>query len=221
MAKTCSGLPHENSLAGRRLALLAIGGIVLYIVLDALLFYLRPDVSLLHNPESDYGNGPWAWIMDANFLLRCLLSLAAVGAFWYALPRSGSLRLALGLLTAWALASGALAFFPDDPVGAPPTNHGLFHLVAAILSFLAVLLATLLLTVALSRLWHERLAVALLTAIWLVAALSLLLLVFGGFKPESLGGLYERLFLGFELLWIATVMWRLRSRFRATEEFAA
>lgn len=88
----------------RRLALLSLLGIALYILLDILLFFLRPDLSILHNAESDYGNGQWAWIMDSNFLLRCILSLTAVGALWYALPRSRISRLALGLLAVWALA---------------------------------------------------------------------------------------------------------------------
>ncbi|HEY8325186.1 MAG TPA: DUF998 domain-containing protein, partial [Ktedonobacterales bacterium] len=64
--------------AARTLALLSLVGIILYVVIDVLLFVLRPELSLLHRAESDYGNGQWAWLMDANFLLRCALSLAAV-----------------------------------------------------------------------------------------------------------------------------------------------
>jgi len=64
----------------RRIALLCLGGIALYVALDVLLFFLRPDLPLLRHAESDYGNGPWAWIMDVNFLLRCAFSLAAAGA---------------------------------------------------------------------------------------------------------------------------------------------
>jgi hypothetical protein len=45
-----------------------------------LLGFLRPRYSLLYNAESDYGRGPWYWVMDLNFLLRCALSLAAAGA---------------------------------------------------------------------------------------------------------------------------------------------
>ena len=62
-------------------ARLALAGVVLYAVIDTALVFLRPQFSILHNAESDYGSsGPWAWLMDLNFLLRCALSLAVVGA---------------------------------------------------------------------------------------------------------------------------------------------
>ena len=66
--------------AERRLAWLAVSGVLIYAALDVGLAVLRPDVSLLHDPESDYGNGPWAWVMDVNFLVRCGLSIAVVVA---------------------------------------------------------------------------------------------------------------------------------------------
>jgi len=191
----------------RRIALLCLGGIALYVALDVLLFFLRPDLPLLRHAESDYGNGPWAWIMDVNFLLRCAFSLAAAGALWLALPRSLTARIAIGLLTLWAIASGVLAFFADDYEGIAPTAHGKIHLLVAGVAFLCCLLATLLLTIVLARHWRNQAIVAALAAIWLVAALGLFLLIRSGFRPGSLAGLYERIFLGGELLWIAAAMW--------------
>lgn len=188
------------------LALLSLCGIILYVAIDVLLFFLRPDLSIVHRAESDYGNGPWAWIMDVNFLLRCALSLAAVFAFWYAIPRTLLSRIALGLLTVWAIASGILAFFPDDYEGTPPTTHGKIHLLAAGIAFLCCLLATLLLTGVLARLWHRLLIVAALGVSWLVAAVGLFLLTRRGFALGSPAGLYERIFLGFELLWLTLAM---------------
>ncbi len=196
----------------RRVALLCLSGIALYIALDVLLFFLRPDLPLLRRAESDYGNGPWAWIMDANFLLRCAFSLAAAGALWAALPRSLTSRIALGLLTLWAFASGVLAFVADDIEGAPTTTHGKIHLLAAGVAFLSCLFATLLLTVMLTRLWRSSAIGAALVVIWLMAALGLFLLIGVGFHPGSLAGLYERIFLGGELLWIAVAMWGVYQR---------
>jgi hypothetical protein len=189
--------------------MLSLVGLVVYVALDVLLFFLRPDLPLLRHAESDYGNGPWAWIMDVNFLLRCAFSLAAVGALWIALPRSVTSRIALGLLALWAIASGGLAFFADDIERAPLTAHGRLHLLLAGVAFLSCLLATLLLTSALARHWRHRPIVVSLIVIWLVAALGLALLIAVGFHPGALDGLYERIFLGFELLWIAVVMARL------------
>src|SRR5579872_3629583 len=190
----------------RRLALLSLLGIVLYVVLDILLFFLRPDLPILRHAESDYGNGPWAWIMDFNFLLRCFLSLAAAGALWYTLPRTANSQIALGLLVVWAIASGLLAFFPDDYEGTPATAHGRIHLAAAAIAFLGCLLATLLLTRELARHWGWRPIAATLGVFWVIAALGLVLLTLVGFRPGRLDGLYERIFLGFELLWLTVAM---------------
>lgn len=197
----------------RTLAGLSLLGVLVYIALDALLFFLRPDLPILHHAESDYSNGPWSWLMDVNFLLRCALSLAAVVALWSLLPRSIVNRLALGLLAMWAICSGVLAFFSDDEQGAPATPHGEIHLVAAGLGFLCCLVATFLLTGALARVSRSRPLAVTLAALWLLALLGFLLLLLFGFHPRGLGGLYERIFLGAELLWLAVAMgWVLRLR---------
>ncbi|HEY8324939.1 MAG TPA: DUF998 domain-containing protein [Ktedonobacterales bacterium] len=196
--------------AARTLALLSLVGVILYIVIDVLLYVLRPELSLLHRAESDYGNGQWAWLMDANFLLRCALSLAAVGALWSVLPARGRNRLALGLLAVWAICSGVLAFFSDDEPGAAATPHGKLHLAAAAIAFLCCLIATFLLTGALAR---STALAAMLSAAWGIAAAGFILLIVLGLHPNALGGLYERLFLGGELLWLAVAMgWLLRLR---------
>ena len=59
-------------LSVRSLAWLAIGGGIAYVAIDVVLRFLRPAYSLLYNAESDYGRGPWYWLMDFNFLLRAL-----------------------------------------------------------------------------------------------------------------------------------------------------
>lgn len=197
----------------RTLAGLSLLGVLVYVALDVLLFFLRPDLPILHHAESDYGNGPWSWLMDVNFLLRCFLSLAAVGALWSLLPRSALNRLALGLLAVWAICSGVLAFFSDDEQGAPATPHGSVHLLAAGIAFLCCLVATFLLTGALARLSRSRLLAVALAVVWALALIGFLLLLFFGFHPRGLGGLYERIFLGAELLWLAVAMgWALRLR---------
>lgn len=118
---------------GRHWAWISVAGVVLYVAIDACMAVLRPDVSLLHDAESDYGNGAWSWLMDLNFLIRAVSSIAAVLAIaplvsvslrarvTNARPMSASrgigettgttaARVGLGLIVAWTLASGLLAF---------------------------------------------------------------------------------------------------------------
>ncbi len=96
----------------------------IYAAIDTALVFLRPQFSILHNAESDYGSlGSWDWLMDLNFLLRGALSLAAVRGVTLAVgeeEQRARLSLGLRLLTVWAAASALLAFFPDDPARERP-----------------------------------------------------------------------------------------------------
>ena len=120
------------------LARFTLAGIVVYVAIDVLLAFLRPGYSLLHNAESDYGRGPWFWVMDANFLLRCALSLALAGALYQAPSRSGrperQARRGLGLLAGWAVCSGLLAFFADNPAGYPKLVSGQVHVLLGLVA---------------------------------------------------------------------------------------
>ena len=79
---TAPVLPPRQRTAPSRakpLARLTLAGVAVYVAIDVLLAFLRPGYSLIYNAESDYGRGPWFWVMDINFLLRCALSLAIAG----------------------------------------------------------------------------------------------------------------------------------------------
>ena len=185
------------------LAVLALVGVVVYVGIDVLLAFLRPGYSLLYNAESDYGRGAWFWVMDLNFLLRCALSLAAVGALALAAASDARPRIGLALLTAWAVCSGLLAFFADDLEGQPLHGSGIVHLVLAFIAFACVTIATVVISVALSRepQW-ARVRIVLLT-VSLAGVVAFLLLGSAIGHKHAPCGLYERIFLGLELLWIA------------------
>ncbi len=187
----------------------AIGGIVLYVAIDVALVFLRPRFSVLHNAESDYGSkGAYAWLMDLNFLLRGLLSLAVVRALRLVSGESRRLRVGLVLLVTWAVASGLLAFFPDDPVGT--VTHGLakVHLLLAAIAFIAVVLGTRISTRSLFRDPRWRPVIVPLAVLSWGALVPVLLLGRAHLRPHSLGGLYEKLFLAVELAWfLVAAVW--------------
>jgi len=195
----------SGRLSARALAWTAIAGVAGYVAIDVALAFLRPDYSLLYNAESDYGHGgSWAWLMDANFLLRCLLSLAAVGALAKAAGPGGRIRAGLALLAAWAVCSGLLAFFPDDLEGQRVHGSGAVHIALALVAFLCVAVATIVIAahLRLDPRWHG--SAGLLLTVAVAGAVALLVLGAAGHKhAHPPGGLYERIFLGLELLWIA------------------
>jgi len=191
------------------LARLAIAGILVYVALDVALLFLRPHFSVLHNAESDYGSaGPYAWVMDLNFLLRCAFSLAVARALMLAGDgRERAAPIAHGGLIVWALASGALAFFPDDPVGTPTHGLGKVHLALAFIAFAGVIVGTIAGSRAARTQPLLRSRATVLAVLAYAAIVPVALLGHAHLRPNSLGGLYEKLFLAIELAWLFVVSW--------------
>jgi hypothetical membrane protein len=219
------------------LARFTLAAVAVYVAIDVLLAFLRPSYSLLYNAESDYGRGPWYWVMDLNFLLRCALSLALASALYQTLRRDartqdartpdartpdartldartpdGRARAGLALLVTWAICSGLLAFFADDPEGTPQHGSGVVHLVLAIIAFIAIAVGAILISASLMSDPAWRSAAPALLAISIAAALACLVLGGANKHHHAPGGLYERIFLGLELLWIAVAALAITSR---------
>jgi hypothetical membrane protein len=197
----------------RALARIAIAGIAVYFAIDIALVFLRPHLSVLHNAESDYGSkGAYAWLMDVNFLLRCGLSLAAVLAIWRFERGAGAVRSGLVLLTVWAVGSGLLAFFPDDPVGTTIHGRARVHLVLAGIAFVAVIVGTRMITRAFRNELRWKPVILLLAVLSWGALVPIVLLARAHLRLHSLGGLYEKLFLAIELGWfLVASLWIARS----------
>jgi hypothetical membrane protein len=199
------------------LARAAIAGIALYVAIDVALVFLRPEFGVIHDAESDYGSkGSYAWLMDLDFILRCVLSLAVVQAIRLVSRHSPRLNAGLALLAVWAVSSGALAFFPEDPVGT--ATHGLakVHVLLAGIAFLCVILGTRITTRALRRLPSWRPLGRLLMLLSWGAVVPVLLLGQAHLRPHTAGGLYEKLFLGAEPAWLlAAAAWIASARVEA------
>jgi hypothetical protein len=145
--------------------------------------------------------------MDVNFLLRAALSLAAIRALYLAAGAKGRMLVALTLLGVWAVCSGALAFFADNPVGTPLHGSGRVHLALALVAFLAVLVGTLAASFALRCMPPFQAAGRWLLKTAVLAIVPLLLLGHAHLRTHSLGGLYEKLFLAIELAWLGLAAW--------------
>jgi hypothetical membrane protein len=185
------------------LAQFTLAGIVVYVAIDILLAFLRPSYSLIYNAESDYGRGPWYWVMDINFLLRCALSLAIAGALYRVLRPEGRTRGGLYLLVTWAICSGLLAFFADDIEGTPQHGSGVIHLVLAFIAFTCITIGLIMISASMMSDPAWRPVAPVLLGISIAGAIAYLLQGAALRHHHAPGGLYERIFLGLELLWIA------------------
>ncbi|MGH9123414.1 MAG: DUF998 domain-containing protein [Acidimicrobiales bacterium] len=186
------------------LARACLMGIGIYVVIDVILKFLRPGYSLLYNAESDYGRGPWFWVMDANFLLRCALSLALVLALARQTGHDRRLKAGLVLLVVWAACSGLLAFFADNIEGQPVKGSGGVHVLLAAVAFLCVAIAAVLLSVRLRAVDGWASITPALLALALAGVVAFLALGATAGHRHLPGGLVERIFLALELAWIGT-----------------
>jgi hypothetical membrane protein len=184
-------------------ARIAVAGIAVYVAIDVALVFLRPHLSVLHNAESDYGSkGPYDWLMDLNFLLRCGLSLAAALAIWRFQRGADTVRTGLVLLGVWAVCSGLLAFFPDDPVGTTVHGAARLHLLFAGIAFIAVIVGAPMTTRGLRGDARWRPVIVPLGVLAWGALVPVVLLAHAHLRERSFGGLYEKLFLVVELVWL-------------------
>ncbi|MDA4115898.1 MAG: DUF998 domain-containing protein [Thaumarchaeota archaeon] len=194
---------------GARLLLAAtIGGIALYVVLDAIAQSLPPHYSPISQAESDLAVGPYGYVMAVNFVNRGLFSLLFIYSLARSVPSREGFRTGLGLLGVWAVGALILAVSPTD-VSGPATVHGFVHLVVATLAFLGAAIGT----VSLSRAFRRDPALGAVSTYAMplaVLALAFFFVLYGGpavfpHAAAKVGGLVERLFIGLVLAWMLTV----------------
>jgi hypothetical protein len=199
-----------NAPRARLLARMTLVGIALYVALDIIAQALPPHYSPISQAESDLAVGPYGYVMSINFIVRGLLSLAALQALRDGLPAAARSRTGDVLVGIWAVAAIILAFSPTDLPGQHPTPHGVIHLVVAAVAFIAGAVGALLISFRLRA--DSRLRSIVPSALAIAAGACVILLVIGlQIGAHHYFGLIERLFLGLVLLWLAVVAARLQS----------
>jgi hypothetical membrane protein len=197
----------------RQLFWIVIAGILLYVVLDVIAQLLPPHYSPLSQAESDLAVGRYGYIMTINFVNRGILSLVFIYAFMKTVNLSGvnsrQYWLGISLLGVWGIGALLLAAFPTDVPATPISWHGAIHLLVAVLAFLGGAFGELSLSLRFgpnnkwSALKRYALPISVLAVIFCLVDLGLPFLAHH--LAASIGGLVERIFLGFVLLWMAVV----------------
>lgn len=207
------GLSNISQSTAFRFYWIAIVGVILYVVLDAVAQSLPPHYSPIRDAESDLAVGPYGYIMAINFLIRGILSLAFIFAFVKTIDLTGarraSFRTGYILMGVWAVGAILLAFFPTDVPATPMSWHGAIHFVVAIIAFIGGAFGAF----ALSRNFNGNPvlngAKKIATPLTFLVLLFWVIEFFTPFVAPHLvtrfGGLFERLFLGSVLLWILSV----------------
>lgn len=217
-AEPNSGLeaPQEGATQvgrARILFALALGGVILYVALDALAQSLPPHYSPVSQTEGLLAVGPYGYIMTLNFINRGVFSLCFL--FGLALTVNAAdvmtsrFRRGGYLFGAWSVGALLLAAFPADLGGAPSTWHGMIHFVVAIVAYMGGALGSLYLSLGTARNSSAGRARRMAIPLALLTAPLCGVVLLGGLAAPGFfagyGGLVQRVFLGSVLLWIGAV----------------
>jgi hypothetical protein len=125
----------------------------IYVVVSLAQAVLREGFDLSRHEWSLLANGPWGWIQIANLVLTGLMVVAAAVGYRRRLTDGIGRSWAPRLLAVYGISIVAAGIFTADPMSgfplgtpegppASPTVHGLLHLAAGSVGFLAVIATT-------------------------------------------------------------------------------
>lgn len=185
-------------------------GLTLFTVFIVLLHILQPEVTFLYDAMSYYVHGSGGWLLPAS------LTALGLGSLTLSLELIRRMRGTLGYagitcLALWGISLLVAAVFPTDPMGSwdqPPSTSGMIHFAAAIVSFIFLVIAALLLTRKLGK--DPRWSPVKKSIVWLagLTAVSFILLmvsifsIFASSGAPLYFGLTERLFIFIGSGWI-------------------
>ncbi|MGH8320725.1 MAG: DUF998 domain-containing protein [Gammaproteobacteria bacterium] len=186
---------------------MALLGVLNFFLVSVTLQFLRLNYSLIGTPLSFYLLGPYGvWLHIAFYTLAVAIVMIAVGCYL------GSVRQARTATTLVLFILGALgvvitAVSPTD-TNANLTLHGVIHIAAAALAFLATSVAMLI------QSWHFR-----LDPVWRkhfrptmeLAVFEFIVLWFYALAHIPARGFMEKLTILLILIWLGLVAWRLQS----------
>jgi len=191
------------------LALLAIVGIVDFLLNVAVLHFLRPDVNPVLEPMSNYAVGPYGFLLTAADIGGSLAALALTLGLYVSIAPPGRSYVGLFLLGLYGISVLLAGIFPID-VGGEATMAGTIHNIVGNIAFFGFPIAVILLSLGMGKdeRWRSFRRRAL--ALSLLVVLTVILTIVG----SNLGiayGVTQRIANVAVLVWMLAVALHLRS----------
>ena len=194
-----------------RAATVALVGVAYFVVIIVVLHLLRPDLSPISQPTSEYAVGRYGFLMTSAFFSMSLASFALVIGLYQGVPLRARSRIGLGLLGLWGIGVLVAMSFPIDPEGAPQTVSGTIHQINGPLAFLSLTAGTILV----SRRFKQAQQWRPLHRTALILSLVMLTVFIATFlniaTASGFAGLCQRIFLAVFATWFVLTAARLRS----------
>ena len=186
-------------------AVAVVGGALFAVAVVVQPFY-RADRSF-SDPFSEYALGPYGWVQTAAFVALSTASFALFAGLSTSSARTSAWRTGRTLLAAWATGVLIAAIFPIDGAVSGP-----IHMVASMLSFLAIVATMFVLSRAFVD--EERWSRLSRTSSTIATACAVALVLATATQHTALFGVWQRAFLGMIVLWLVAVgvwLWRTAS----------
>src|SRR5919106_7003483 len=193
----------------RVLALLAIVGVAVFLLLLAALHFLRPDVNPVVEPMSNYAVGPYRFLFTAADIGYGLAALALTLGLYLNIAPPGRSYLGLFLLGLYGVSVLLAGIFPID-VGGEATTFGIIHNIVGNISFIGFPIAVILLSLGMGKdeRWRSFRRPALALSLVVVPTVILTIV---GFKLGIGYGVTQRIANVAGLVWMLAVALHLRS----------
>src|SRR5947207_2012413 len=189
------------------LALIAIGGMVYFIVAIVWLHFLRPEYNPINHAVSNYAVGPYGYLMSAAFYVLALSIFALALGLLRSIALTNLSRIAILLLCLAGIGMVAMGIFPGDvnALHPPATITGVVHWTAAGISFLSIMSAAFLLSSSFKsdERWQRFQRPFFLLALAMVGAL----LLYGILALVGWIGIGQRIYIAVCLLWLLALAW--------------
>jgi hypothetical membrane protein len=191
------------------LALLALVGIAVKFLTIAALHFLRPDVNPVLEPISNYGVGPYGFLLTVADIGSVLATFALVFGLYLGIAPPGRSYVGLFLLALYGVSELLAGIFPID-VGGEATTAGTIHTIVGNISFFCLPIAAILLSLRMGKdeQWRSLRRPAL--ALSIVVVLTVILTI-AGFNLGIGFGVTQRVANVAVLVWMLVVALRLRS----------
>jgi hypothetical protein len=178
---------------------LGLAGHGAFVLLIALLHFIRPDHNPISQALSEYANGPYGMLLSAALFALALGSNTIVLLLLQVSPRSRNSQIGLGLLMIWGIGVFLAGAFPLDPTDAERTLSGTIHILASLTAFVAVIVGINILSMSgairVPSAAYPRIAKG------LGHASATLFVILFALIPAGLGGLGQRVLVALVLFW--------------------
>ncbi len=184
------------------LALIAMGGIVYFVVAVVVLHFLRPEYNPINHAVSNYAVGSYGYLMTAAFYVLALSVYALALGLTRSIALTNLSRVAVLLLYLASIGMVVMGIYPGDvhALHPPATITGVIHWTAAGISFLSIMTAAFLLSSSFRT--DERWQAFQRPCFELALAMVGALLLYGVLALVGWIGIGQRIYIAVCLLWL-------------------